>query len=166
MILALHLLIMQVVTWVLVPSAAFPNLPWVAATKTVLLRGHFLINAARSLVVGIWCECDSFSWNCFSTMLLWLSHCVSPFFMGCPGRLSLTACCFSFLWSWLAEDKIVLGDVSWQFGLSLFILGHFFLLGMGLGLYMKWAKVVEFFDPTDIYTKLYCSLGLFRYISL
>ena len=166
MILALHLLIMQVVTRVLVPSAAFPNLLWVAVTKTVLLRGHFLINAARSLVVSIWCGGDSFSWNCFSTMLLWLSHCVSPFFLGCPGRLSLTACCFSFLWSWLAEDKIVLGDVSWQFGLSLFILGHFFLLDMGLGLCMKWAKVVEFFDPIDIYTKLYCSLGLFRYISL
>ena len=53
LILALHLLIMQVATWVLVPSAAFPNLLWVAATKIVLFRGHFLINAARLLGVGI-----------------------------------------------------------------------------------------------------------------
>ena len=53
LILALHLLIMQVATRVLVPSAAFPNFLWVAATKVVLFRGHFLINATKSLVVGI-----------------------------------------------------------------------------------------------------------------
>ena len=58
------------------------------------------------------------------------------------------ACWSSFLWSQLAEDRIVLDDVSWQFGLSLFILGHFFLLGMGLRLSIKWARVAEFFDPT------------------
>ena len=48
----------------------------------------------------------------------------------------------------MAEDKVVLGDVSWQFGLSLFIIGRFFLLGMGLGLCIKRAGVAEFFDPT------------------
>ena len=57
------------------------------------------------------------------------------------------ACRSSFLWSRLAEDRIVLGDVSWQFGLSLFIFGHFFLLGVGLELCIKWAGVAEFFDP-------------------
>ena len=53
LILALHLLIMQVTTRVLVSSAAFLNFLWVATTKAVLLRDHFFINAARSLVVGI-----------------------------------------------------------------------------------------------------------------
>ena len=67
--------------------------------------------------------------------------------MGCLGRLPLMACRSSFLWSQLAEDRIVFDDVSWQFGLSLFIIGHFFLLGMGLGLCIKWARVTEFFDP-------------------
>ena len=57
------------------------------------------------------------------------------------------ACRSSFLWSWLAEDRIVLDDVSWEFGPSLFVLGHFFFLGMGLGLSIKWAGVAEFFDP-------------------
>ena len=57
------------------------------------------------------------------------------------------ACRSSFLWSWLAEDRIVLDDVSWEFGPSLFTLGHFFFLGMGLGLSIKWAGVIEFFDP-------------------
>ena len=58
------------------------------------------------------------------------------------------ACRSSFLWSRLAEDRIVLDDVSWEFGPSLFVLGHFFFLGMGLGLSIKWAGVVEFFNPT------------------
>ena len=65
--------------------------------------------------------------------------------------LSLKACRFSFLRFWLAEDRIVLGDVSWQLGLSLFIFGRFFLLGMGLGPCMKWAGAAEFFDPTILY---------------
>ena len=54
----------------------------------------------------------------------------------------------SLLGSRLAENKVVLGNVSWQFGLSSFILGHFFLLGMGLGLSIRWAGVTKFFDPT------------------
>ena len=78
-ILALHLLIMQVTTRVSVPSATFPNLQWVAATKTALFRGHFLINAARTLVVGIQCRGDNFSLNCSYTMLPWLSCGTCPF---------------------------------------------------------------------------------------
>ena len=87
-------------------------------------------------------------------MLPWSTHCVSPFFLGCPGRLSLKAGRSSFLWSQLAEDRIVLDGVSWQFGLPLFILGCFFLLGMGLGLCMKWIGAVEFFDPTYFNIKI------------
>ena len=60
----------------------------------------------------------------------------------------------SLLGSGLAEDRIVLGDVSGPLGLSLFILGHSFLLDMGLGLSMRWAEVVRFFDPTILYFKL------------
>ena len=60
-------------------------------------------------------------------------------------------CRSSLLGSWLAEDRVVLGNVSWQFGLSPFIFGHFFLLGIGLGLSIKWAGVVKFLDPTLVY---------------
>ena len=49
---------------------------------------------------------------------------------------------------WNAENRIVLGNVSRLFGLALFVLGHFFLLGVGLGLSIKWAEVVKFFGPT------------------
>ena len=81
-------------------------------------------------------------------MLPWLAHCVSPFCLGCLGRLSLRACRSSFSRFRLAEDRIVLGDASWQLGFSLLILGCFFLLGVGLGLYMKCARTTEFFGPT------------------
>ena len=30
----------------------------------------------------------------------------------------------------------------------MFVLGHFFLLGIGFGLDMKWAGVAKFFGPT------------------
>ena len=53
LMLAFHFVDMQVFTWVLVPSAALSNFLWVAATKVVLFRGHFLINVARSLAVGV-----------------------------------------------------------------------------------------------------------------
>ena len=54
----------------------------------------------------------------------------------------------SLLGSGLAEDRIVLGDIFGPFGLSLFVLGHFFLLSVGLGLNMRWVGVVKIFDPT------------------
>ena len=59
----------------------------------------------------------------------------------------------SLLGSVLAEDKIVLDDVSGPLGLSSFVLGHSFLLGVGLGLSIRWAGVVKFFDPTIRYPK-------------
>ena len=51
---------------------------------------------------------------------------------------------------WDAENRVVLGNVSRLFGLFLFVLDHFSLLGMGLGLSMKWAGVVKFFGPTIV----------------
>ena len=57
----------------------------------------------------------------------------------------------SLLGSGLVEDRIALGDVSGPLGLSLFILGRSFLFGVGLGLSMRWAEVVKFFDPTIVF---------------
>ena len=47
MILALHLLIMQATTRVLVPLDTFPNLLQVMATNAALFKGLIHINAAR-----------------------------------------------------------------------------------------------------------------------
>ena len=65
-------------------------------------------------------------------VLLYLS-----FFLGRSGRLPLTECRSSLLGFGMAENRIVLGNVSRLFGLSSFVLGHFFLLGVGLGLSIK-----------------------------
>ena len=56
--------------------------------------------------------------------------------LGCSARLPLVACRFFLPWSRFAEDRIVLDNISWQFGPSSFVLGHLFLLGVGLRLDM------------------------------
>ena len=43
---------------------------------------------------------------------------------------------------------MVLDDASQQLGPSLLILGHFFFLGVGLGLDTKWAGLAKSFGPT------------------
>ena len=76
--------------------------------------------------------------------------------LGCSRRLPLVAWRFPLPWFWSVEDRVVLGSISWQSGFSLFVLGHFFLLGMGLGLDMKWARVVKSFGPTSSYINILC----------
>ena len=63
-------------------------------------------------------------------------------------KLPLVACRFLLPWFRYAKNKIVLSNVSWQFRPSLFVLEHFFLLSVGLGLDMKWAGVSRIFGPT------------------
>ena len=78
-------------------------------------------------------------------ILLYLS-----FSWGRPRRLPFTGVLFSPLGIWDAESRIVLGNVSRPFGLSLSVLGYFFLVGAGLGPSTKWARVVRFLGPTVI----------------
>ena len=68
-------------------------------------------------------------------------------FLGMPWKAAFNGMLLFFLMILVGP---VLGDVSWQFGLSLFILRRFFLLDIGLGLCIKWAGVAEFFDHTRI----------------
>ena len=76
--------------------------------------------------------------------------------LGCSRGLPLAAWHFSLPWFWSAEDRVVLDNISWQFGFSLFVLGHFFLFGMGLELDMKWAGIPRSFGPTKkIYIYIY-----------
>ena len=62
-ILAIHLSIAQVVTWVSVPSSASFNLLWVVLVRMALFKGHSLINATRLLAAGIQCRGDRLSYN-------------------------------------------------------------------------------------------------------
>ena len=72
----------------------------------------------------------------------------SGFPLGCSRRLPLVAWLFLLTWFFSAEDRVVLGNISWQSGFSLFVLGHFFLFGMGHGFDMKWAGLAKSFGPT------------------
>ena len=68
-ILAVHLSIVQVATWVSVPSSASLNLLWVVVVSMTLFRGHSLINEAKLLAAGIQCGCDKLSYNGPFTLL-------------------------------------------------------------------------------------------------
>ena len=83
----------------------------------------------------------------YSPMVV-LLHLCFPF--GRSRRLPLVACRFLIPWSRFTENRIVLSNVYWQFGPSSFVLGHFFLFDVSLGLNMKWAGVTRFFGPTAI----------------
>ena len=54
----------------------------------------------------------------------------------------------SLPWFWLAEERVVLDSTIWWSGFPSFVLGHFFLLSMGLGLDIKWAGVPRSFGLT------------------
>ena len=68
--------------------------------------------------------------------------------LGCSRGLLLATWRFPLPWFWSTEDRVVLGSISWQSGFPLFVLGHFFFYGIGLGLDMKWAEVPRPFGST------------------
>ena len=156
-ILTLHLLIVQAITQVLVPSATFPNPLWVAATKATLFRDPFIINVAKTLVGRIKCRGDSFSLNYSYTIPPCASYCTRPFFRERSGRLPLMACC-----SFLLESGMPRTESS-----SVTSLGHLdfhrmssdiSLLGAGLRPSTKWPGVTKFSGPTYIYIYIYIKI--------
>ena len=68
-ILAVHLSIAQIATWVFVPSSASFNLLWVVVVSMALFGGHSLINAAKLPAAGIQCGGDRLSCNGPITLL-------------------------------------------------------------------------------------------------
>ena len=91
-------------------------------------------------------------WQPFLELFLHHAPTASPlrlgFPLGCSRRLPLVVWHFPFSWSWFVEDRVVFGSMSWQSRLSMLVLGHFFFLGVGLGLDMRWAGVAKSFNPT------------------
>ena len=67
--------------------------------------------------------------------------------LGCSRGLPLATWHFPLLWFWSAENRVVLSRISWQSRFPLFVLGHFFLLSMGLGPNMKWAGLCQILQP-------------------
>ena len=68
--------------------------------------------------------------------------------LGSSRGLPLATWRLPLLWFWSTEDRVVLDSIPWQSGFLLFFLGHFFLLGVGLRLDIKWAGVPRFFGLT------------------
>ena len=95
-------------------------------------------------------------WQLLSELLFYYAPMAGPLGselpLGCSRGLPLEAWHFPLPWFWFAEDRVVLGSISGQSGFPLFILGHFFLLDVGLGLDMKWVGFPKSFGPT-IYIK-------------
>ena len=153
-ILTLHLLIIQVITRVLILSATFPNLLWVAATKAALFRGHFLINVARTLVGCIQCEGDSFSLDCSCTIRPWVSYCTCP---SPRGALGGCLCRRVVLSSWDLGCREQDHPRQRFYAIWAFFVcpQPFFPPRLGLGLSIKWAGVVKFFGPTILMSFLY-----------
>ena len=101
---------------------------------------------------GVSCRCLIWRWQLLLGLLFYHAPMAGPLGselpLGCSRGLPLATWRFPLLWFWSIEDKVVLGSISWQSGFPLFVLGHFFLLGIGLGLDMKWARVLRSFGPT------------------
>ena len=70
--------------------------------------------------------------------------------LGALWEVAFAGVLFYPLGIWDAESRIVLGNVSRSFGLSLSVLGYFSLLGAGLRPSTKWVGVVRFLGPTTI----------------
>ena len=71
--------------------------------------------------------------------------------LGCSRGLPLVAWRFPLPWFWSAEDRVVLGSISWQSRFPLFVLGNFFLLDVGHGLDMKWTGLWPHNSPSKSY---------------
>ena len=123
LILTFHLLIRQVTTRMLVPSAAFPHFLLVAVTETTLFKGHFPINAARTFVGTFNVEVTVFPWTA-PTLYPRASSIVLVLFSGSTLGAAFDGVLFFSSRFWDAEDRIVLGYISRPFGLSLHVLGN------------------------------------------
>ena len=101
---------------------------------------------------GVSCRYLIRSWQLLLELLFYNAPMAGPLDselpLGCLRGLPLAAWRFPLPWFWSAEDRVVLNSISWQSGFPLFVLGHFFLHGMGLGLDMKWVGVLRSFGPT------------------
>ena len=112
-ILVLHLLVIHAYTWVHVPSATPSNVLWVVVTQIALFRGHVHINGDQNVSCGYLMR----RWQLILKLLLHYTPVAVSLHLCFPlrrsGRLLLVACRFLLPWSQFAENRIVLGNVSW-----------------------------------------------------
>ena len=109
---------------------------------------------------GVSCEYLIRRWQLLLGLLFYHAPMAGPLGsklpLGCSKGLPLAMWHFPLLWFWFAEDRVVHSNISWQYGFPLFVLGHFFLLGIGLGLDMEWAGFYQILQPHNSPSKSYC----------
>ena len=122
-ILTFHLLIRQVTTWVLIPSATFPHLQLVVVTEATLFKGPVPINVARTFVGTFNAEVTAFPWT---APILYPRTRPTVLALSSESTLGAAFDGMSIFPSrfWDAKDRIVLGYISRPFGLSLHVLGN------------------------------------------
>ena len=156
-ILTFHLLIVQTITRVLVPSTTFPDPLWVAATNAILFRSPFTINVARTLVERIKYEGDSFSLNYSHSIPPCASCCTHLFFKERSGRLPLMVCC-----SFPLESRMPRTESSLATSLdhldSQCMSSDISLLGAGLRLSIERAGVAKFSGPTISFSQSFAGV--------
>ena len=101
---------------------------------------------------GVSCGYLIWRWQLLLELLFYHTPTVGPLGLklplGCSRGLPLAVWRFPLPWFWSAKDRVVLNSTSWQSGFPLFVLRHFFLLGIGYGPDMKWVGVPRSFGPT------------------
>ena len=108
---------------------------------------------------------DSFSWGSFSTMLLWLTNWIWNLLRD-PREDCLWQCgAFPFHGFGLPRTGSSLAMYPGSLDSLSFVLGQFFLFGMGLRPDMKWAGVFRPFGPTEIYIFKYYINSISLYFS-
>ena len=100
---------------------------------------------------GVSCGYSIRRWQLLLGLLFYHAPMADPLGLESPlgslRGLPLAMWCLPFLWFWSTEDRVILGSIFWQSGFPSFVLWHFFLLGVGLGLDMEWAEISKSFWP-------------------
>ena len=140
-ILLLHLLVIHAHTWVHVPLATL------SGVLVSCCGPHCTVQGSRPHKWGQGVNCGYLirRWQFLLGLLFYHAPMVGPLGLESPlgssRGLPRATWRLPLLWFWFAKDRVVLGSIFWQSGFPLFVLGHFFLLDVGLGLDMKLAEV-------------------------
>ena len=152
----LHLSVIHAYPQVHVPSAILSGALWVAVAPIALSRGHIHIKGGQGVNCVYLIRRWQLFWGCLPTYSLMASPYGLEYLLwsssGCPWAMWR----FFLPWFWPAKDRVVLGSTFWQFGFPSFVPGHFFLLGVGLGLRMEWDEASRTFWPHNSPSKSCC----------
>ena len=150
-ILLLHLSVIYTYPQVYVPSAILSGALWAAVAPIALSRGHIHIKGGQ----GVSCVYLIRRWQLFLGLPPHHSPMASPY--GLEPLLRSSSGCPRVTWRFFFP--MILACRGRHSGFPSLVPGHFFLLGVGLGLEMEWAEASRTFWPHRYNLQNYlCSL--------